>query len=57
MKMLSMINLADMRILDISAELGTYRSLELVLKKINDIYMAKPIPNHTISILCSQLLK
>jgi hypothetical protein len=42
MKLMSMVNMADMRILELPSESGTYKNLELVVQRITDIYMAKP---------------
>jgi len=51
MKVLGMVNLADMRILELISEAGTYNSIEKVIKKLQAIYLAKSTPNIVIDLL------
>lgn len=45
--------MADMRILDLPSEAGTYKSIEMVVQRITEIYLAKPTPNHTVGIIAN----
>lgn len=53
MKLLSMVNMADLRILDLPSTSGTYATIQMVVKKITEIYKAKPTRNHTLEIIAS----
>jgi len=57
MKVLGMVNLADMRILELISEAGTYNSIEKVIKKLQAIYLAKSTPNIVIDLLGTQILR
>jgi len=54
LRILSMINLADMRLLEARASQGTYKSLDTLIKYLQRLYAAK---NRTFDILTSHLLR
>ena len=54
LRILSMINLADMRLLEARASQGTYKSLDTLIKYLQRLYATK---NRTFDILTSHLLR